>query len=209
MTTRLFNIDPVLVDAPMPIITPRLILRPPQRGDGYILSDAKRVSWAELQQWMPWAQGDIAALSVEQEEILCRRKQADYLLREDIMLFAFERETNTLVASSGLHRMDWKTRIFEIGYWVRSDATGQGYATEITHALLRYAFNQLAANRVTICHDNENGASRRVIEKLGFVKEGEAPLDGVLHGRFRGTSYYARYDLSGLPPLDVRWECEP
>ena len=105
--------------------------------------------------------------------------------------------------------MNWRARIFEIGYWVHSQKTGQGYATEITNSLLRYAFKELSANRVYISHDSDNGASCRVIEKLGFIKEGQTHNSALRGDHLRGTTHYARYDLSGLPPLDVRWGTEP
>lgn len=209
MMNKIYDIDPVLVDVPMPIVTPRLILRPPQAGDGAALADAKRASWPELKPWMPWATGKVEDISDETDEIMCRTKYAKYLLREDLMMFAFDRAANKLVASTGLHRMDWRARMFEIGYWVRSDETGQGYATEVTNALLRYAFNQLGANRIYIAHDDANDASRAVIEKLGFVKEGHTRLSDIRSDRLSGTMHYARYDLEGLPELDVRWGVEP
>lgn len=208
MTQEIYDIDPVMVDVPMPITTTRLIIRPPQAGDGQALFDAKSASWDDLIKWMPWAQNP-EEHSAAKDEIMCRTQYAKYLLREDLMMFAFDRKNDKLVASSGLHRMDWRARIFEIGYWVRSDETGKGYATEVTNALLHYAFNQLAANRVYICHDTENAASRRVIEKLGFVKEGETRKSDIRGDRLAGTCHYARYDLDGLPDLDISWEHEP
>ncbi len=208
MTQELYDVDPVMVDVPMPIVTPRLLIRPPQKGDGQDLFDAKSASWSELTKWMPWAENP-EEHSADKDEIMCRQKYAAYLLREDLMMFAFDRATEKLVASSGLHRMDWRARTFEIGYWVRSDETRKGYATEVTNALLHYAFNQLAANRVYICHDSENNGSRRVIEKLGFEKEGESRKSDVRGDRLAGTCHYARYDLDGLPDLNVKWEHEP
>lgn len=208
-TTILHDIDPVLVDVPVPIYTDRLMLRPPQKGDGAALSEAKRASWPELTTWMPWATGDVADISEETDEIMCRTQQAKYLLREDLMMFAFIRETGKLIAGTGLHRMNWRARLFEIGYWVRSDETGKGYATELTNALTRYAFDVLSANRVYICHDTDNGASRRVIEKLGFKKEGETHNSDVRGDRLSGTCHYARYDTDDLPKINLTWEHEP
>lgn len=208
-TQQIYDIDPVLVDVPVPIYTDRLMLRPPQTGDGEALVEAKKASWPELTIWMPWAKGDASDISVEEDEIMCRKQYAKYMLREDLMMFAFECATNKLIAGTGLHRMDWRARIFEIGYWVRSDETGIGYATELTNALTRYAFDVLAANRVYICHDTENEASRRVIEKLGFIKEGETRKSDIRADRLSGTCHYARYNTDGLPDIDLRWEHEP
>jgi RimJ/RimL family protein N-acetyltransferase len=202
--TKIYDIDPVMVDVPMPIRTPRLLLRPPQMGDGSKLFEAKCASWPALKAWMPWAERP-EEHTAEKDEIMCRKQYARYLLREDLMTLIFDTKGQKVLGSSGLHRMDWKARTFEIGYWVRSDETAKGYASEVTNALLRYAFSVLAANRVCICHDRENLASRRVIEKLGFCKEGESLKSAIRDGNLSDTCHYARYDLMDLPPLEVTW----
>ena len=39
----------------MPIVTPRLILRPPTLGDLDSIQTAKEEAWPDLQRWMTWA----------------------------------------------------------------------------------------------------------------------------------------------------------
>jgi len=59
--------------------------------------------------------------------------------------------------------------VVELGYWLRADATGQGFATEATGALAELAFSRLGARRVAICHDPANTASAGVPRRLGFA----------------------------------------
>jgi ribosomal-protein-serine acetyltransferase len=63
----------------------------------------------------------------------------------------------------------------EIGYWVRVEYTGRGYATTAARALTTAAFGNAAIERVEIHHDKANVASRRIPEKLGYELVGEAP----------------------------------
>jgi len=70
----------------------------------------------------------------------------------------------------------------ETGYWLRADATGQGYATEATAALTELAFTHLGARRVVVCHDPANAASDGVPRRLGFEHFGTV-TDSVLPGR--------------------------
>ena len=70
----------------------------------------------------------------------------------------------------------------ELGYWLRADATGSGYATEATAALAKIAFAHLGARRVVVCHDPVNEASGAVPRRLGFQCLGIVP-DTVLPGR--------------------------
>lgn len=189
----------------MPIITPRLMIRPPQAGDGKALVEAKRESWEDLKPWLPFAHGDVSNAHEEIDEKMCRTRTTEFVTREDLMLFAFAKESGKFIASSGLHRINWKLRRFEIGYWVRSSETKKGYAQEITNALTRYAFNALAASKVTVGHHGGNDASRHVIEKLGFIKEGHLKAHDVVNGRILDSLDYARFDLDGLPALDISW----
>lgn len=196
----------LLIDVPMPIVTPRLVLRPAQTRDGLALNEARMETWDMLSRWMPWAKGEHNADTCE---IWARRKHAEFILRDNISLIGVEKETSIPVIWTGLHRFDWSKRHFQIGYWVRKSAQGHGYATETTNAIVRYAFNALGARRVEIDHAEGNDASRRVIEKLRFEREGirKQHLE-MPDGSFANTWCYARLNTDNLPPLDVTWGTE-
>jgi RimJ/RimL family protein N-acetyltransferase len=199
--------NPVLIDVPMPIETPRLYLRNVLPGDGKAMFEAKAESFDHLRKWMPWAK----ELGTEEGyEIVARENHAEFILRKDIMIVGFEKKSDgtpgRFVTATGLHRMDWDRGYFEIGYYVRSSAQNKGYATESTNALIRYAFNALSASKIGICHAEGNEESRRVIEKLGFVKEGVFKDSAHLpDGTITNHHWYARFDDKNLPKLDVRW----
>jgi RimJ/RimL family protein N-acetyltransferase len=57
----------------------------------------------------------------------------------------------------------------ELGYRLRREAWGMGYATEGARALIRKAFADLGAERVVATAFRENLASRRVMEKVGMT----------------------------------------
>jgi RimJ/RimL family protein N-acetyltransferase len=189
----------------MPIETPRLILRAPAPGYGRAVSEAVHETWDDLHRWMDWAT-DLAAETPENKEIFCRENAARFILREQLPLHGFEKSSGRFVLSTGYRDPHWRARSFEVGYWVRKSAQGKGYATEATNALLRYAFNVLSARRVWITHSEGNEPSRRIIEKLGFAKEGTARQAAWLpDGSMADSHRYARLDLADLPPLDVKW----
>ncbi|GAA1993218.1 GNAT family N-acetyltransferase [Kitasatospora viridis] len=73
-------------------------------------------------------------------------------------------------------------RSASLGYCFSEAAWGHGYATETARALLRWAFDTLDLNRVQAEVDTRNGASARVLEKLGFVREGTLREDCVVNG---------------------------
>jgi RimJ/RimL family protein N-acetyltransferase len=190
----------------MPIVTPRLILRPPQPGDGAELNAAILESFDDLQIWMPWADHKP---SLEESEENVRRAYAKWILREDLRIHIFDRATGKLAGSSGLHRINWELPSFEIGYWLRKSFVGKGYVTESTNALTRYAFDHLRAKRVELRCNSKNERSLAVFKRLGFEYEGclrsndtHANAGNV---ETRDTLIYSRLTPAGLPELEVNW----
>lgn len=69
-----------------------------------------------------------------------------------------------------------------MGFCFNESAWGHGYATEAAQALLQWAFDSLDLNRVQAETDTRNIASARVLEKLGFVREGTMREDCIVNG---------------------------
>ncbi len=57
----------------------------------------------------------------------------------------------------------------ELGYRLGRDGWGQGYATEVSRALVRKGFTELGVQRVVASTDAAHTASRRVMEKAGLT----------------------------------------
>lgn len=197
----------LMIDMPMPILTPRLIIRPAMPGDGTDIHAAKVETWDDLSVWMPWAK---AIGTAEETESSCREAWGRFLLREDFRMVAIDRATHEFAAMTGLHRFDAAVRRMEIGYWTRKACQGRGIATEMTIALAHYAFRALSARAVAICHASGNDASRRVIERAGFHYEGCLRNATALpDGSVQDQLWYSFTDPADVPPLDVRWGTEP
>ena len=73
-------------------------------------------------------------------------------------------------------------RSISMGYCYDDASWGRGYATEAGRALLRWAFDTHDINRVQAETDTRNAASARVLEKLGFIREGTLREDCVVDG---------------------------
>jgi RimJ/RimL family protein N-acetyltransferase len=186
-------IDPTLLDLPTSIETARLLLRPPQAGDGALLHPALLESLPELRRFLasvPWV---AAEQTLESAEIYCRTAQSNFIARKDLPFLIIERVTGHLVGAAGLHRMVWATPKAEVGYWGRTSRIGNGFISEAVSAVTQYAFNQLHVARVELITDEENMGSRRLAQRCQFMLEGilrnerRAP-DGAL----RNTCIYAR-----------------
>lgn len=161
--------DPLLREFPEEFSTERLVIRMPRPGDGKAVYEAIKASIEELKPWMPFAQSEQSERDVE---LNIRQAHINFLKREDLRLLVFLKETGELVASSGLHRIDWSVPKLEIGYWIDSRFCGKGYMTEAVEGISDFAFRELQARRLEIRCDVNNKKSRAIPERLGFTLEG-------------------------------------
>lgn len=98
--------------------------------------------------------------------------------------------TGELIGNVGLHHFFGSNRRCEIGYALGSGHWGQGYATEALRAAIRHGFEALDLNRIEADIDPRNIGSARVLEKLGFRKEGYMPERWFVFGEFADTVNY-------------------
>lgn len=184
------NTDPILLDILESFESERLLIRAPLRGDGAAINEAMRDSIEELRPWMPWAQN---IPTVEQSEAEIRRARLKFIERRDLRLLLVNKKTGQLVGSSGLHRIDWQARKFEIGYWVRTSVEKQGYVTEAVSTITNFAIQELQANRIEIRCDSRNVRSAKVAERSGFTLEAILRNDSCgVDGSLRNTMIFAK-----------------
>ncbi|HEU5036556.1 MAG TPA: GNAT family protein [Nocardioides sp.] len=89
-----------------------------------------------------------------------------------------------------LSRWNPDFRSAALGYCLAEAGWGQGYATEAARAVLAWAFSTLDLNRVQAETDTRNVASARVLEKLGFLREGTLREDCVVNGEISDSWVY-------------------
>lgn len=87
--------------------------------------------------------------------------------------------------------------VTDIGFTLDPSAQGRGYATEAVGALLRYLFEDRGKHKVCADCDTRNDASWRLLERLGFRREGE------LRESYRDGGAWAGEYLYGL--LAAEW----
>ncbi|WP_376795201.1 GNAT family N-acetyltransferase [Thermogemmatispora sp.] len=175
----------------------RVLVRPYREEDAPALFEAIEESRAHLRPWMPWANEH---QRLEETRDWINRQRAAWLLREMYSCTVLERANGHLVGGIGLKPHDWQARVFEIGYWLRATATGQGYMTEATQLVTSFALTRLQANRVFIRCDERNERSAAVARRLGFVFEGCLRNESVApDGQLRNTLVFS------LTPAD-RWQ---
>ena len=150
--------------------TERFLLRPFRRRDIDPLFRAVTASEPELAEFLPWAASPYTrarAASFVKESIHSWRERRAY----DFAVRRPEAPARHIGNVSVWH-LSRPSRSGEIGYWIRTDETGRGIATEVSRAALRIGFQELGMHRVVLRIALGNLPSERVADKLGFVREG-------------------------------------
>ena len=199
--------NPILPNFPLPIQTPRLVLKPPHIGDGPIINAAIIESFDELHPFMPWAK---TKPTVEESESWVKLAAANWIEKKNeepyLPLFIWEKATEQCIGSTGYHHFDWNVPSIEIGYWLKTSHTGRGFMTEAVNALTQYAFKQLTVKRIAITCDVINIKSKKIPERLGYCLEGTLKNNRrTIDGKLSDTLVFARYNLNDLPNLTVTW----
>lgn len=78
----------------------------------------------------------------------------------------------------------------ELAYWIAHEHWNEGYATAAVAAILEYGFDELGLHRVKAATFADNEASQRVLEKVGFDREGVAREEAYVEGAWRDCVNY-------------------
>ena len=168
----------------MPLLPDRLIAGPVEllRWREKFVDDllaATVASYAELHEWMPWA-STIPTKAALREVV--DAGYASFEADQEWQYLFREVETGEVVGGGVLHKRVGPDGL-EIGYWVRSDRTGCGYATAGAGALTDAAFRSLPKLQfLEITMDKANHASAQIPRKLGFRLDREVSRDIVTPG---------------------------
>lgn len=195
----------------MPIITPRLLIRPTQVNDGKAVNAAILESYEELHRFMDWAK---TKPSVEDSEEQARLAAANWILKRNeepwLQLFIYDKTTGEFIGGTGYHHIIWEVPSVETGYWIRSSRAKEGLMTEAINAITQYAFKQLGVKRIAITCDLDNSRSQMIPERLNYTLEATLKSNRrkPITGEISDTLVYAKYDLDNLPNLNVNWPTE-
>jgi len=144
--------------------------------------------------------------SVQQSrDFLARAKERD--LRDGYFFQPIiEKASNSFIGYVGLSKIDFEaafTGSTEIGWTLRHDNWGKGYATEMAGALIDHAFAVLELAEVIAFTVPINARSRRVMEKLGMNHEEdegfEHPMVPEGHPYRFQVLYRKRRTAGGVP----------
>lgn len=161
----------------------RVVVRTPIPADAEAVAAAVTASRPELAPWMPWA-----TAAYDREAALgwimgrFDPSEAAFVITDD---------RGEVLGTCGLNLFDTANHRANLGYWLRSDATGRGIATAAAILVARHGAETLGLHRMEVLMSVRNEPSRRVAERMGAVHEGVLRGRLLLHGEFHDAHLYS------------------
>ncbi len=166
-------------------------LRVPQAGDFQAWRDLRAESRPFLTPWEPvWPTDDLSRSAYRRR---MRRYARDMVADEAYPLFLFRSSDDALVGGLTLSNIRRGVcQAASLGYWMGERFAGQGYMSAGVAAMLPMAYDVLRLRRVEAACMTNNSPSIRLLERLGFVREGYARQYLCINGLWEDHLLFAR-----------------
>jgi [ribosomal protein S5]-alanine N-acetyltransferase len=176
-----------------------LLLRAPRAEDFEAWADLRERSREFLRPWEPiWPIDDLTRAAFRRR---IRRYQRE--IQEDTAypFFVFREADSTLVGglTLGMVRRG-VSQAATLGYWMGAPHAGRGMMTSAVRLATNHAFENLRLRRIEAACVPGNTPSRRLLERVGFLREGYAREYLCINGTWQDHLLYA------LLRMDVRPE---
>ena len=116
--------------------------------------------------------------------------EAKRKMENDSFSWVIEGHDGTPVGFIHTHNCHARNGVFKYGLGVDAAYRRKGYAAAAILLILRYYFQELRYQKVTVQMHSENDSSRSLHEKLGFVREGAVRRAIFTDGRYLDELYY-------------------
>jgi ribosomal-protein-alanine N-acetyltransferase len=177
---------------PLPIVEGEgVFLRAPQMSDYSEWTTLREASRAFLTPWEPtWPSDDLSRSAFRRR---LRRYAEDQRADTSYAFFLFRKSDEALVG--GLTLANIRRGVAQagsLGYWVGEPFARRGLMTGAVQGLVPFAFGSLRLHRLEAACIPSNTASIRLLEKVGFVREGYAREYLCINGLWQDHLLFAR-----------------
>jgi RimJ/RimL family protein N-acetyltransferase len=134
---------------------------------------------------------DVASIRTEEEaETIVQKRSTEWLARDRFVLGVWLRNEEKHVGQIWIEPKNWDVPSFEIGWFLDQGYQGRGIATEAVRRSLELLFRDFKAHKAIAITRDTNLRSIRLIERLGFRREGHLRESGIQDGKRYGLLHY-------------------
>jgi len=153
--------------------TKRLIIRPIKLDDkNEVFSYRSDRETNKYQGWIPATISDVEFFIGK----TCKKMNEPETWFQFVII---QKETQQIIGDIGVHFLDKENIQTEIGCTLSRKFQKKGYATESLKRIVDYLFQDLNKHRIIASIEPENVNSIKLVERIGFRKEGHI-VDGLL-----------------------------
>lgn len=176
------------------LLTPRLVLRAPRTNDVGEIRRLLRHNHEHLKPWNPAPPpGDDPTSITEVSKTVLRQRREWKRGSSFVFMAALRDEPARFVGKIALNGvMRGAMYGAYLGYWMDVDHQGKGMVTEAIAGVLDFAFGAAGLHRIQAAIMPRNQRSLRVVEKLGFRREGYAERYLQIAGHWEDHILFAK-----------------
>ncbi len=155
------------------LVGPKVMLRPPSRGDERQWTEIREQSRDFLEYWEPTWPSDATTATAFRRRL--KKFTADWRDDSTYAFLIFAKEGGALLGGitiSNIRR--GVAQSGSVGYWIGKPHARKGYMSEAVQLVLDFAFDNLALHRVEAACLPSNTPSRNLLLNSGFTQEGFA-----------------------------------
>jgi [ribosomal protein S5]-alanine N-acetyltransferase len=167
----------------------RVLLRVPTLADYPQWAKLREDSRSFLVPWEPvWPADDLTKLAFRRR---IRRYQREIRNGTGYPMFVFSPDGETLLGGLTLSQIQrGVAQSTVLGYWMGTPFAGKGFMGAAVRAIIGFAFDTLQLNRIEAACLPHNVASIRLLERVGFQREGYARKFLCIDGRWQDHLLY-------------------
>jgi ribosomal-protein-alanine N-acetyltransferase len=168
----------------------KVVLRPPTMADYQQWSMLRAESRKFLAPWEPiWPADELSRLGYRRR---IKRYQREMREGSGYPFFVFSADGVALLGGLTLSQIQrGVTQSGSLGYWMGERHANRGYMSDAVRTLVSYTFDTLRLHRIEAACLPHNAASTRLLEKVGFSREGYARSYLCIDGRWQDHLLYA------------------
>ncbi|MGB8898772.1 MAG: GNAT family protein [Methylocella sp.] len=193
----LFRLSPASLAAPL-VRGEGIYLRPPEMRDHEAWADLRARSRAFLTPWEPaWPADDLTRAAFRRR---LRHNQQEIANDEAYPFLIFRNDDNVLVGGLSLGQIRrGVVQAAMLGYWIGAPHARQGFMSVALRAVTGYAFTTLRLHRIEASCLPHNEASKKLLERRGFTREGYARSYLRINGVWQDHLLYGLLETDPVP----------
>jgi RimJ/RimL family protein N-acetyltransferase len=160
-----------VLDIETALITSRTVVRRFRENDGQSFFPLFQENAGMLQDRYPKIVDSLP--DKDQIELFVRRQLALWLLYQEFSFGVWSKDTALPIGFVRLTNIDWNVPKGELLLFMDRNHQQKGLMTEVLLQIIRFCFEQLKFEKISIRVESDNYPAQRLVRKCGFQREGD------------------------------------